>query len=120
MAVAVLIFDGYCNLCSGWVRFLMRIDKKKSLRFVAGQSSEGVELLSTFTTANSESVVLIREDKMFIESDAVIQVLSLLSPPYSWLTFFRFFPPAFRKWMYRLVARNRYKIFGRSKTCYIP
>jgi predicted DCC family thiol-disulfide oxidoreductase YuxK len=120
MAVAVLIFDGYCNLCSGWVRFLMRIDKKKSLRFIASQSPEGMKLLCAHQVTNVESVVLIKDEKVFTESDAVMQVLRLLQPPFSWLAIFRFFPQAFRTWFYRSVARNRYGIFGRRKKCYIP
>lgn len=116
----VLIFDGYCNLCSGIVGFLIRIDSKRLFRFVAGQSAEGIALLKRYQLTAPETVVLIQDDTVFTESEAVLNLLGRLNAPWRWMKIFSLLPASFRDKLYHLVARYRYRIFGKRKGCFLP
>jgi len=122
---AILLFDGVCNLCNGLVQWLIEHDTDARLRFASLQSEPARSLLATHLPAHGstdppESVVLIDEGGAHLRSEAVIRVARLLGPPFSLLDAARVLPSAFRDLLYRWIARNRYRWFGRRDACMTP
>ncbi len=115
---ALILYDGICNLCSGSVGFILKKDKKKQFRFVALQSEEGLKLIQRFQIPKAvDSVILIKKDHVFIESDAAIEICKLLPSPYKWFTIFKSVPEKWRDKIYSWVAKNRYSWFGKKNQC---
>ncbi|MBK8979112.1 MAG: thiol-disulfide oxidoreductase DCC family protein [Planctomycetes bacterium] len=120
----VVLFDGVCNLCNGWVRFVLRHERSGAnpLRFAALQSEAGARLLAEhgLPTDRLDSIVLIDGGRASQKSDAVLRLLRHLRQPWRLGAVFRIMPRFLRDAVYDLVARNRYRLFGRRDTCSIP
>lgn len=123
----LLLYDGVCVLCNGVVRFILRHDKQSAFRFTPLESPLGRELLPPNTQHNaSEGVVLITATltpfhRIYRRSDAVAQALQLLGSP--WRTLGKamaLIPHSLREFGYTIVARLRYRLFGRYTTCPVP
>lgn len=118
----ILLFDGVCNLCIGVVNFVIKRDTKEKFKFAALQSESGQALLKRFglSTNDFDSFVFISGEKYFIKSSAGLHVLKELGGV--WMLFYTFiiFPRPFRDFIYGIVARTRYRIFGKRDTCMIP
>ena len=118
----IILFDGLCNLCNGSVNFILKRDKSKKYKFASLQSSIGIELTKKYNidTNIDDSIVLIKNDKVFIKSSAVLEILKDM--PIEW-RIFRIgiiLPKFVRDWMYDIIAKHRYKIFGKKDECPIP
>ena len=114
---SILLFDGVCNLCSGFVRFILKRDKTKRFCFVALQSEKGKEFIERYKIhQETDSVILIDKNKVYMESDAAIKISQLLPAPWSWAVVFKIIPKNWRDKMYRWVAKNRYSWFGKNNT----
>ena len=117
----IILFDGICNLCNKTVLFLIKHDKKNNLHFAAQQSSAGGKIMQQYFVLNdSNSVVLIKDEKVYYKSDAIIEISKLLV---GWPKLFKLifiFPKGLRNWFYDIVANNRYQIFGKKEHCSIP
>lgn len=111
-----MVFDGECNVCNGWVDFLLRFDKRDVFRFAALQSEVGVRL----TNGVQGTIVLVEGDSVLVRSLAVLRMMALLGFPFSLAVVFRVIPLGLRDAVYDLVARNRIKWFGRRNTCRVP
>ena len=110
----IILFDGVCNLCNDTVNFIMKRDRKKQFRFVALQSEAGKFLKEKFDIPSStDSVILIFQNQIVTESDAAIKIAWLLPFPWKLAVVFNFIPKKIRDKMYRWVAKNRYKWFGK-------
>lgn len=120
----VVLFDGVCNLCNGTVQFIIRHDPKGQFRFASQQSEAGQRLLAQYgiqtSQALADSVVVIEDGRVYFESDAALHILYRLGGFWGKLYLFRLLPRSWRDWLYRLVARNRYAIFGKQESCMIP
>lgn len=119
----VLLFDGVCNLCNGFVQMIIKRDKKGVFRFASLQSGTGQEVLAYIkeqTGTVPDSLVLIYKGKYYIKSDAAIKTAQILGGSWKLLTAGFIFPKGFRNSVYDLVARNRYKWFGKEDECMIP
>jgi predicted DCC family thiol-disulfide oxidoreductase YuxK len=118
----VLLFDGVCNLCNASVQFVIEHDKNKIFRFAAQQSDIGKSMMQRFNIPqnNLETLILIENDQFFIESDAALRTARYLDAPYSYIYWLRFVPKHLRDGVYRLVARNRYRFFGKQESCWMP
>lgn len=117
----VVLFDGVCNLCNGTVDFILKRDKLKQFRFVALQSESGEVIRKKLSVPDEiDSVVLIYEEKVFYESDAALEIARLLPAPWKWAVVFKIVPVGWRNKVYRWIARNRYRWFGKKKECRIP
>ncbi len=118
----VLLFDGVCNLCNASVNFIIDRDRGGDFRFAALQSDAGRQLLEThrLADANIDSVVLVEGDRAYIESTAALRAARLLGFPWSLLAALLVVPRPIRDWGYKLIARNRYRLFGRSESCRMP
>jgi predicted DCC family thiol-disulfide oxidoreductase YuxK len=118
----LILFDGVCNLCNAWVRFVIRRDPSGIFRFVAQQSPIGQAIIEEHLSGASQlsSVILVEDNSIYTESDAVLQILARLSPPWSWITLLRIIPRPARDACYRFIVRHRYQWFGRTEVCQIP
>lgn len=118
----ILLFDGVCNLCHGWVRFILRHERRPELRFCALQSEAGAQLLTRhgISTDYLGSLVLFEGGRVFLKSDAALRVASYLKWPWSWGRAAVIFPRRLRDWFYEVIARNRYRWFGRRDACLLP
>ncbi len=117
---SIILFDGVCNLCNGLVRFILKRDKKKQFNFVALQSEKGKEFIESYKVPQeTDSVILIDKNKVYMESDAAIKISKLLPAPWSWCVVFKIIPKNWRDKMYCWLAKNRYRWFGKRETvCY--
>lgn len=118
----IILFDGVCNLCSGVVQFILKRDKKRKFRYAALQNKyvENKFKEMNIIQPHSDSVILFRNDKVFIKSDAVIEISKILGFPWNVLVFCRIMPRKIRDSFYDFIARNRYQWFGKKEKCMIP
>lgn len=122
MVQAIWLFDGVCVLCSGSVQFTLRNERGPTIRFVAIQSAEGRDLALThgIDPDNPDSFLFIENGRALAKSDGVIALARHLSSPASWLRGAIVLPRFLRDALYDLVARNRYRLFGRKTSCMLP
>jgi predicted DCC family thiol-disulfide oxidoreductase YuxK len=120
-APQVILFDGVCVLCSRWYRFVTARDTERRFRFVAVQSPEGRALAEKYGVDpdNPETFILVADGKAYVRSDAALRMLAAL-PRWRWTRVLRAIPTAMRDALYNLVARNRYRWFGRLDACTVP
>ena len=117
----LILFDGVCVFCSRWVRFVIDRDPGRRFRFVAIQSEPGRILAARFgiDPEAPQTNAVVWDGRIFFKSDAALTVLGELAAtrPLGWL---KTVPRLLRDPVYDLIARNRYRIFGRADTCMIP
>ena len=118
----VILFDGVCNLCSGWVRLAIARDPARRLRFAAVQSPVGQDFLRRrgLPTDCFESFYLVDHGQVFEKSDAFFRMVSHLRWPWPLLRGARVMPRVLRDWAYDCIAKNRYRLFGRRSECLVP
>lgn len=116
----ILLFDGVCNLCNYWVSFLIKRDKKEHFQFVPLQSEVGKELIKKYKIPReTDSIVVITENRSYLESEAVFKIISYLEVPWRWFQILRIIPLNTGNRIYRWLAKNRFKWFGKRNTCRI-
>lgn len=118
----VVLFDGVCRLCSVWARFLLRFDTGRRFKLATMQSDEGQAILSFYGLPldNYETLLLVENGGVSGKSDAVLRIVRQLPFPWPILACFRLLPRALRDWLYDQIARNRYKLFGKTNVCFTP
>ncbi len=117
----IVLFDGVCNLCNSSVQFIIKHDSKKRFVFASLQSDISKALLSEFKEKNDlNSIILIEKDHIYKESTAILRIAKHLNNGLPLLYFFIIIPPFIRDFIYRFIAKNRYKWFGRKDQCMIP
>lgn len=114
---AIILFDGVCTLCNGWVDFVMRHDRRARFRFAPLQSAIGRRLAGPDAGA---SIVLVGDGYRVDQSTAVLTILSGLGGPWTVFRMLFLVPRPLRDACYRIVAANRYRWFGRRETCRLP
>ena len=117
----VILFDGVCNLCSGSVQFILKRDKEKKFMFASLQSNYGQKFLQQFNLpANTvNSFFLYQDDKIFTRSTAALKMFQQLKN-WRWVKILWIFPKFIRDAVYNLIAKNRYKWFGKKEECWVP
>jgi len=117
----VILFDGVCNLCSGSVQFILKRDKEKKFMFASLQSNYGQALLKQLDlpTDTFNSFVLYEDGKIFTRSTAALKMFSQLKS-WGWVKIFWIVPKFIRDAVYNLIAKNRYKWFGKKQECWMP
>ena len=121
--MALILFDGVCNLCNGFVQFIIRRDPAGRFRFAALQSEAGQALLAAHglaPVAEPESVLLLSGGRLYSHSDAVLRIARELGGPWRLLGVGQLLPRRWRDAAYRFVARHRYRWFGRQDSCWLP
>ncbi len=117
----VILYDGVCVFCSRWVRFVANRDVARQFRFTAIQSGYGTRLAQAFgiNPDDPDTNAVVHGGEVFFKSDAALTVLSNL-PGWRWVRVLRAVPKPLRDAVYGLVARNRYRIFGKYEECFVP
>ena len=112
----IVLFDGICNLCNASVRFISKHDKNSKIHFASLQSEMAKELLSKMAidTKKIDSIIFISDEKIFFKSNAAIEIAKMLDGFPNYLKYFQFIPRAIRDIVYDLIAKNRYRFFGKS------
>ena len=120
--MAVILFDGVCNLCNGLVRFVIPRDPAARFRFAALQSPGAAELLreAGVTTPLPDSMVLVEDGRVYLRSDAALRVARGLRFPWPLAYGLIVLPRFIRDRVYDLVAAHRYRWFGRRDVCMLP
>lgn len=118
----IILFDGVCNLCNRSVQFVIRHDTHALFRFASLQGKTGKQLLQQYGLPEEgiHSFVLIQHNRAYTKSTAALLVSKQLSGPIKLLYAFILVPTFIRDAVYKLVAKNRYKWFGRKDSCMIP
>jgi predicted DCC family thiol-disulfide oxidoreductase YuxK len=118
----IILFDGVCNFCSFWVNFVIKRDKKDAFRFAALQSEKAQEITSRFNIniSKPDTFILIADNKFFTKSTAALMVCKELNGLLKILFPLIILPKLLRDFIYDLVAKNRYKLFGKRDTCRVP
>jgi predicted DCC family thiol-disulfide oxidoreductase YuxK len=120
---AIILFDGVCNLCSKAVQIIIKNDANDYFRFASLQSDTGIALLAQYhlpISSSPESIVLIEDGSTHQLSSAALRIAKRLSGGYRFLYFFIIVPSFIRNWVYRFIARNRYRWWGKQDDCWLP
>ena len=117
----VILYDGVCIFCSRWVRFVIARDPARRFRFTPIQSDYGTRFAKTFgiDPDDPDTNAVVHGGIAWMKSDAALTVLSHL-PGWGWTRALFAVPKPLRDAVYSLIARNRYKIFGKYETCFVP
>ena len=121
----VILFDGVCNFCNGWVNFIINQDPQKIFLFCPLQSETGKNLLAKCKNydekKNSETVILVEKGTCYFKSDVAIMIGKNLSGIWFLISLLLRITPRFiRDFVYDIIAKNRYKWFGKKESCMIP
>lgn len=118
----ILLFDGVCNLCNGFVQWVIRHDLNGKFRFAALQSDIGQTLLTQhhLDTSQLSTVVLIVDGRTYTHSDVALEIARILGGWWSFASIFKIIPPFIRNAIYNWIAKNRYRWFGEKDACMIP
>lgn len=119
---SILLFDGVCNLCNGLVRFIIRRDRIARIKFAPLQSQAGQSIIQRFDISGKEinTVVYITGGKHFLKSSAILHLLKDLGNGWRLFYVFIIVPEFLRNFLYNLIARHRYTIFGKKDICMVP
>jgi predicted DCC family thiol-disulfide oxidoreductase YuxK len=117
----VMVYDGACNLCHGWVRFVLKRDRKEHLRFLAAQSPLGQEFLkrNRLPAQRFDSFYLVENAVILHKSTGFLSMAQYLRWPWPWLAVFLVLPVHPLDRLYDWIAQNRYRWFGRRELCLV-
>jgi predicted DCC family thiol-disulfide oxidoreductase YuxK len=118
----VLLFDGVCNLCSGFVNFVIKRDRLEKIKFSSLQSPFGQKVSEFYhlPKVDFDTLVFLDEGKYFLRSTAVLKLAKKLGGIWKLFYVLILIPTPIRDFVYKLVSKNRYKIFGKKQTCMVP
>jgi predicted DCC family thiol-disulfide oxidoreductase YuxK len=116
------LFDGICNFCNYWVKFAVKKDKRGKLRYTPLQGETAKKILTQFglNISNLNTVVFIDNGKVYTQSSAALRICKHLDG--GWKLFYGLIiiPKLIRDFFYNIIARNRYKWFGKKENCMVP
>ena len=118
----IILFDGVCNLCNASVQFVIEHDPKAVFRFAALQSDFGQAIVAknTLNTEGGDTVILVENGSIYDRSTAALRIAKRLSGGIKLLSVFLIVPKPIRDFFYKIIARNRYRWFGKQETCWLP
>ena len=118
----IILFDGVCNLCNGFVQFIIKRDQNAIFKFAALQSDFGQAFLKSQNLNQLElkSVILIEGEKIYTQSKAALKITKYLDGAWKFGYAFIIVPPFIRNGFYKIVSKYRYKWFGKKNQCMIP
>jgi predicted DCC family thiol-disulfide oxidoreductase YuxK len=120
MMRAVLLFDGVCTLCNGFVQFVIQRDPAGRFQFATLQSDAARRLLQAAPQPLPDTLVLVENGRVFLRSTAALRVARGLKFPWPLAFVLVVVPRPLRDWVYDILARNRYRWFGRRDVCMVP
>ncbi len=119
---AIVLFDGVCNFCNGSVKFIIEHDRAGYFKFSPLQSEIGEKLIAKhgLDKADTDSVVVIENEKAFTHSTGALRIVRKLDGLWSLAYVFRIVPRPIRDFLYKTFAKYRYRLFGRQDACMMP
>ncbi|SDZ04643.1 Predicted thiol-disulfide oxidoreductase YuxK, DCC family [Evansella caseinilytica] len=121
MSGGIILFDGSCNFCSTSVQFIVKRDPGAYYQFAALQSEAGRRLLTAYKVPeDTDSLILIDNNRYYMKSSAALRICKHLNGGWKMFSLFLVIPRPLRDTLYDLIAKNRYKWFGRKKACPLP
>ena len=122
MEQKIILFDGVCNLCNGFVQFIIKRDRNAIFKFAALQSDFGQAFLKSQNLNQLElkSVILIEGEKIYTQSTAALKITKYLDGAWKLGYAFIIVPPFIRNGFYKIVSKYRYKWFGKKDQCMVP
>ena len=119
MNTPVILYDGKCSLCNSGIKFVIARDQKKRFKFSMLHSNPSKKLLQEFGESynKADSIILIDNQKAYLKSAAILRIVKHLGRLYPLLYLFIIIPPAIRNFVYDVIAKNRYKWFGKNDAC---
>lgn len=118
----IIFFDGICNLCNGFVQFIIKRDPRARFQFASLQSKAGEKAMkeSALPAASLSTVVYLKDDHYYFKSSAALHILKDLGRGWNLFYGFILIPKPLRDGVYNILARNRYRLFGKRAECMIP
>ena len=118
----LIVFDGVCNLCSGFVHFVIRHDRAARFQFLPAQSPRGEALYARLglKSGDWDSNLLVLDGRVYTEFDAFIEIARRFGGGWALMPVLYAVPRPLRDWLYNRIARNRYRWFGKRAVCYLP
>ena len=118
----VIFFDGVCNLCNASVQFAIERDKKNLFKFTALQGEYAKAVLPKFNVDLNQlnSIILLEDGRLYTKSTAALKIARKLNGLWPTLYVFILVPKFIRDWFYDIIAKNRYKWWGRQESCWLP
>jgi predicted DCC family thiol-disulfide oxidoreductase YuxK len=122
IAHSIVLFDGVCRFCNGWVQFLIRHDKSDRFRFSPIQSDFAQSFLSSHNPDQPlpDSVILAEQGIVYTQSAAVLRIFKRLGGGWALLYMFIVIPGPIRDAIYQYMAKRRYRLFGKYDSCMLP
>lgn len=122
MLKPVIFFDGVCNLCNASVQFAIEHDKKSLFKFTALQGDYAKKVLPKFNINLSKmnSILLLENNQLYTKSTAALRIAKRLNGLIPLLYGFIIIPKFVRDWAYDVIAKNRYKWWGKQDSCWVP
>ncbi|MFT3695585.1 MAG: DCC1-like thiol-disulfide oxidoreductase family protein [Kofleriaceae bacterium] len=119
---SIVLYDGTCGLCHRSVKFILNHERDHELTFAPLQGTTAADLRVKFPEIPTtlESVVFVDDDHVWLRSKAFMHVAKHLTQPWRWGYYVRWFPGFIADLGYRLIARLRYRIWGRADECTLP
>jgi predicted DCC family thiol-disulfide oxidoreductase YuxK len=119
--MGIILFDGICNLCSSSVRFIIQRDPSREFKFASLQSEAGKQYIEQYNIHETiDSIVFIKGGNVYLESTAALKIASRLKWPWRIFGILLGVPKPVRDRLYKWIAKNRYKWFGRDESCMLP
>ena len=116
----IVFFDGVCNLCQGSVRYLIKHDKKGVLKFASLQGNYAKDFVNETEIQSMQSILFFDGKMLYRKSTAVLKLSRLLGGWHQLLLLGYILPRFVRDWLYNIVAKNRYRWFGKKDQCMLP
>ncbi|NEN24339.1 DUF393 domain-containing protein [Cryomorpha ignava] len=117
----LVLFDGYCNLCNGAVQFILKRDKKEEFYFASLSWPIADEILTEYPQyKNVDSILVYREGKVYDQSSGALKIAAGMGSLWPLMGVFWIIPKFIRDAVYRFIAKNRYRWFGKKDACMIP
>jgi predicted DCC family thiol-disulfide oxidoreductase YuxK len=116
----IIIFDGVCNFCNEYINFVIDHDKSDRFRFASIQSEIAQKLMSDLAIENIDSIILIKNEKYYVKSDAIFEILLDFNYSFRVLYFLKIIPVSIRNYIYDLIAKHRYLLMGKFNECRLP
>jgi len=122
MSQSVIFFDGVCNLCNASVQFVIEHDQKDQFHFTALQGAYAQEILPKFDADPKQlnTILLLEDGKLYTKSSAALKIAKKLGGLLPLLYVFYIVPKFIRDWFYDLIAKNRYRWWGKEESCWVP
>ena len=119
---SIILYDGFCMLCSWSLQFVVKRDLKSLFAYLPLQSGRAAAILAKYSIDKQhfDSLVYLEGEKIYLRSTAILRILLKLGRGWQFLYFLIIIPRPLRDFIYNVIARYRYRWFGRRKSCLIP